>query len=381
MNLDRPIVSVIVPIYNAEQYIDKCLNSLVSQIYKELEIILVDDGSSDGGAELCDKWAKQDGRIRVYHKPNEGLVSARKKGVTEAKGKYVAHVDVDDWIEPEMYEHMVQWAVENNADVVTSGIFRDYKTHSVVEHEGFERGTYSDERLEKEYWPYVIAIDKFFKTNVNIHITNKLFKREIALKHQMELSDQVRLLEDGAVIYPAIFDAKCVAVTGRAYYHYVIHANSMMSQSKTDTGSRYIQRIFDDVVREKHTIIPNIREQLDRVLLYRRLFTEPERVFETNERFLYPFWGINRGEKVIVYGAGRFGREVFAYLNRTGKCKVVAWCDKVVGNGVIQLEEALKNAFDRVIIAVLLSEVADQIEMMLSDKGIKKEKICRIGMI
>lgn len=149
MNLDRPIVSVIVPIYNAEQYIDKCLNSLVSQIYKELEIILVDDGSSDGGAELCDKWAKQDGRIRVYHKPNEGLVSARKKGVTEAKGKYVAHVDVDDWIEPEMYEHMVQWAVENNADVVTSGIFRDYKTHSVVEHEGFERGTYSDERLEK----------------------------------------------------------------------------------------------------------------------------------------------------------------------------------------------------------------------------------------
>lgn len=381
MNLNTPMVSVIVPIYNVRQYIDKCLESIVGQTFKDLEIILVDDGSTDGSGEVCDAWARREPRIRVCHKQNGGLVSARKTGVAAARGNYIAHVDADDWIEPEMYEQMVKWAMESSADVVTSGILRDYKNHTVVENEGFPQGIYSGDRLQRDYWPNVIATDSFFRTNVNIHITNKLFKREIALKHQMKLSNQIRLMEDGAVVYPAVFDAACVAVTGQAFYHYVIHENSMMSQSGRDVGIGYIRKIFEDIASQRSTLIPNIRRQLDRVLLYARLFAEPEQVFETNGQILYPFENLKNGDKVIIYGAGRFGCKAFEYLKRTGKCSVTAWCDKASKDGVVRPEEALNHDFDRIIIAVLLSEIAEQIEMELMDKGVKNEQICKIGMM
>lgn len=381
MDSYRPLVSVIVPIYNAGQYINKCLQSIISQTYENIEIILVDDGSTDGGGELCDKWAKQEGRIRVCHKQNGGLVSARKKGVETARGKYVAHVDADDWIEPEMYEEMVKRAVECDADVVTSGMIRDYANHSVVEHEGLDGGIYRGGRLEKEYWTNVIATDTFFKSNTNMHITNKLSKREIALKHQMGLPDSVRLFEDAAVVYPMVFDARCIVVTGKAFYHYVIHDNSMMSQSRQDAGIAHVRKIFGELVGKKEKAVPNIRQQLDRALLYAMLFAEPEQVFRTNGHVLYPYEGLGQGIRVIVYGTGRFGREVFDYLHKTRECEVVAWCDKVTKDGIVSLEEALKYEFDKIIIAVLLSDMADSIEAVMLDKGIEKERICRIRKI
>ena len=113
-----PSVSVVIPVYNAEQYLRRCVDSVLAQTYRDIEVILVDDGSPDKSPEICDSYAAIDERVRVIHKNNGGVSSARNTGLYAATGKYVSFVDADDWIEPEMYEKLLADAVEYDADIV-----------------------------------------------------------------------------------------------------------------------------------------------------------------------------------------------------------------------------------------------------------------------
>ena len=111
------LISIIVPVYNMEQYLERCMESIINQTYPTLEIILVDDGSTDRSPQLCDAYAKKDSRIRVVHKPNGGLSDARNAGLAIATGTYIGYVDSDDWIELDMYERMYSACVENGAQL------------------------------------------------------------------------------------------------------------------------------------------------------------------------------------------------------------------------------------------------------------------------
>ena len=122
MNL-QPKVSVVVPIYNVEQYLPQCVDSLLSQTLQEMEIVLVDDGSPDGCPELCDRYAAQDSRVKVVHKPNGGLISARIAGVNAATAPYVGFVDADDFAAPHMFETLYRAASENEADLVCCSFY------------------------------------------------------------------------------------------------------------------------------------------------------------------------------------------------------------------------------------------------------------------
>ena len=102
-----PLLSVIVPVYKVEAYLDECVESILNQTYTDLELILVDDGSPDRSGEMCDAWAERDSRVRVIHKPNGGVCSARNAGLDAARGEYAAFVDSDDWLDPGMYEAML----------------------------------------------------------------------------------------------------------------------------------------------------------------------------------------------------------------------------------------------------------------------------------
>ena len=125
MKQQEELISIIVPIYNIEPYLEDCIKSLTVQTYKNIEIILVDDGSTDGCPDICDKYASLDSRIVVIHKKNGGLVSARKAGLEKSSGKYIGYVDGDDWVEPLMYEDMYNNMKTSNSDIVASGHKRD----------------------------------------------------------------------------------------------------------------------------------------------------------------------------------------------------------------------------------------------------------------
>ena len=116
------LISIVVPVYKVEPYLDKCVSSIVNQTYKNLEIILVDDGSPDNCPAMCDAWAEKDNRIRVIHKPNGGLSDARNAGMSVATGELMAFVDSDDWIAPDMYEKLYHHLTEDGSDIAACGV-------------------------------------------------------------------------------------------------------------------------------------------------------------------------------------------------------------------------------------------------------------------
>ena len=128
--MQQPLLSVIVPIYNVENYLDRCVESIVNQTYKNLEIILVDDGSPDNCPRMCDKWAEKDSRIKVVHKENGGLSDARNAGIPLTKGEIISFIDSDDWIEPAAYESLYNQAYRETVECVMFSYHRDFASHS-----------------------------------------------------------------------------------------------------------------------------------------------------------------------------------------------------------------------------------------------------------
>ena len=124
--MENEVISIIVPVYNMEQYLERCVRSILCQTYKKLEIILVDDGSTDTSPKMCDAFSECDERIKVVHKNNGGLSDARNAGLLAASGAYIGYVDSDDWIEPDMYEKMYRACVENDAQVCICRYFSEY---------------------------------------------------------------------------------------------------------------------------------------------------------------------------------------------------------------------------------------------------------------
>lgn len=128
----KDLISVIVPVYNAEKYLKRCIDSIINQTYKNFEIILVDDGSEDKSSEICDHFFKKDCRVKVIHKKNEGVSSARNEGLNQSKGKYISFIDADDWIERNFLLEMYNELKKHNVDYVTCGYNRVYENHSEI---------------------------------------------------------------------------------------------------------------------------------------------------------------------------------------------------------------------------------------------------------
>lgn len=155
------LISVNVPIYNIDQYIGFCIESLIKQTYKNLEIILVDDGCTDRSGALCDLYRSKDSRIKVIHKENGGLVSARKAGIQIAFGSYIGNVDGDDWVEQDFFEVLHRAAAKAEADIVCAGYSRDFFDQHVKYTNNVLDGIYEGEGLEKLYTQMMVENDCF----------------------------------------------------------------------------------------------------------------------------------------------------------------------------------------------------------------------------
>lgn len=223
-------VSVIVPVYNVERLLERCVDSILNQTKEELEIILVDDGSTDGSGALCDAYAGKDERIRVIHKENGGLTSAWKAGLEMATGSYVGFVDSDDWIEADMYERMCQRALTEQADMVVCGLVYDFEDPRIPGHcegSGFCRSVYDRELLEAEF-PTLINDGRFFGRTIQPARVTKLYRRQILLENVGFCSDEVSVGEDLQITFPVLCDVQKLCVIRDYYpYHYWINSASM----------------------------------------------------------------------------------------------------------------------------------------------------------
>lgn len=213
------LISVIVPVYNVEKYLDTCVESIINQTYSNLEIILVDDGSTDGCPALCDEWAKRDNRIKVIHKANEGQGVARNCGAEIAAGSYIGYVDSDDVIAPDMYEKLYEQITENDVDMVQCGMlsFSDFPLKVFPE---------STEPIIIIYTPCEAVKSLIRGENITSTCPNVLIKKEIADRISF---DSGMINEDVMWIYRALRESKNIAVTNERLYGYYQRPGSTMN--------------------------------------------------------------------------------------------------------------------------------------------------------
>lgn len=220
--MENPTISIIVPVYNVEKYLDRCIQSILNQTFKDFELILVDDGSTDNSGFICEKYKEMDNRIVVIHKENGGLSSARNTGLDIAIGKYIGFVDSDDYINENMYEILYNEAIKNNSDVVVS----DFE--KVCENK--EHINYKLDKYEIENYNNIEALNQLFESKNVIFIVawNKLYKRQIFNNLRYE---EGKIYEDEFIIHKILYESKITTFIDLKLYYYVQRENSI-TQSK-----------------------------------------------------------------------------------------------------------------------------------------------------
>lgn len=215
------LISVIIPVYNVEKYLDECIDSIVNQTYSNLEIILVDDGSSDSSGEICDAWEKRDTRIQVIHKPNGGQAEARNRGVKTARGEYIVFVDSDDRVHCEYVEYLYNLINCNKADIAICEIQMLMPNKRIINH-------YADDGkvclFNQERALYELFSEKCYSCSP----CAKIFPRKI---FDEILFPEKRIFEDLGTMYKIILKADKIVFGQRALYEYYRRENSTMTSA------------------------------------------------------------------------------------------------------------------------------------------------------
>lgn len=221
------MISIVVPIYNVEKYICQCVDSIIAQSYADIEIILVDDGSVDKCPKICDDYALKDSRIKVIHKENGGLISARKAGVNASNGEYVTFVDGDDFVHQNMYECVAKSIAEHNPDVVVCDFYYNYYDKKDVSEQICTEEFYDKVKLVNEIYPKMLFDGNYYSFGIAPNCWSKVFKKDLLVKHLMKVDDRTKMGEDASFTYPILLDANSVSYVNKPLYYYRILPQSM----------------------------------------------------------------------------------------------------------------------------------------------------------
>ncbi len=326
------MISIIVPIYNVENYLPQCIESIIQQTYIDLEILLVDDGSKDSCSNICDEYKERDSRIKVIHKENGGLVSARKAGLAESQGEYIGYVDGDDWIEPNMFMELFNILNLYQVDIVMCGHIEDTGNISREILCGLKEGYYDKQQLIETVYPNMIVGDTFFDWNVPPGVWGKLFKKESIMCYQMAVDERICMGEDAACTYPALLNAHSIYVMSKCFYHYRQTTGSMVKTIQNYEKERgQFSILFNSVnnIFERYSEVFDLREQWLKYVLFLMIPRADGlyRGYDTLD-YLFPFKNVYKGSNIILYGAGTYGQRLYSYLKRTSFCNIVLWLDR-----------------------------------------------------
>lgn len=373
------LVSVTVPIYNVAEYLPQCIESICAQTYRALEIILVDDGSTDEGGSICDRYAKEDPRITVIHKENGGLVSARKAGLCAAHGEFVACVDGDDWVEPDMIQRLMEIEAAAGADVIAFAGYEDGDGCQGIKGNTAAEGLYHTEGQLSGLYARMLMDGNFFTQGIAPYMWSKLFRRSLLEPCQMQVPDVVSYGEDAACVYPCLLAAGSIYVTDRPMYHYRVRQGSLVRSTRVSEES--IRQLYQTL---QDSFEPHIqREVLDRQLRYHMWHTCLLKRYEQirSDMLLFPFSKVKAGMKIAVYGAGLFGQVIEQYCRQTGAVSVAGWFDRRhegyarQGLAVRSSGDVTDADFDVMVIAILDTALAQKIREQYIGRGIRADQI------
>lgn len=223
-------ISVILPIYNVEKYLEDCLESLLVQTHTNLEIILVNDGSKDSSLEICKSYAEKDARIKVIDKVNEGVAIARNTGIEAATGDYVAFVDPDDWVEPEMYASMLAQAKKWDSPICLCNFFKDTKRRSIPKYFEFENEMLEGNDIIEELINNMIGMPDLLPKYIYVmgSVWRGIYSRAFLNAHQLRFVPKLTIMEDLIFMVQVLLQCQRVAIDQGVWYHYVQHATSTL---------------------------------------------------------------------------------------------------------------------------------------------------------
>lgn len=378
-------VSIVIPVFNNEKYLYQCMDSVLNQTLREIEIICVDDGSTDASSRILDEYAEKDSRIKVIHKENGGLVSARKTGVQLATSDYVGFVDSDDWIDPDMYEKLYTRAAENNADIVTSGYYQEGMYTSRL-FDTIEQGFYSSEH-ELEYMRNN-TIYNLSKLDLGIRgsLCCKLFLTEKLRKAQSFLSDKISMSEDKLCVLIYMLECNSIYILKEAFYHYRINPSSMVNKPNPNYLI-CVNEFYHNVIQlySHSNFTDNMREQVELYVTELLVHGINKRLGFKHRNLLWidPYWldEIPEGSRVILYGAGELGEKYMRHLSSRRDLKLVSWIDFEYEslkdtNARIKSPDIVKSLdYDFIVITIKNKEKVQNIRSQLFHLQVPEEKI------
>ena len=308
-----PKISVIVPVYKAEQYIHRCVDSLLAQTFQDFEVLLVDDGSPDRSGEICDEYAKKDSRVRVFHKENGGVSSARQCGMDNARGEYTIHADPDDWVEPEMLEELYKKAKEDDADMVICDFYIEIE----------------NQKFYKVQQPTALSaegiISDVLSSKLMGSLCNKLMKRSHFVESNIEFPKNLNYCEDLLVCLQFLRRVNRICYLSKAYYHYDQYVNVSSITRKYVKDTYFQRRFYLTVLKNQIDVVKYSREYASQVSLVAleafcfNVLSSSEYVKEFFKDRIY-FWKSNQSleVKIVLYlsslGFGRFLYVIYNYI-------------------------------------------------------------------
>lgn len=382
------MISVIVPVYNSEKYLKQCVDSICNQTYKELEIILVDDGSTDNSSQICDQLAEKDKRIIVIHKENGGSTSARNAGLRVSKGEYIGFVDSDDWIEPEMYETLLKMCVSNQADIAIGTKYINHLNSQFKEVIDIPIGVFEKNDSCKNIVSNIIYARNFKKKGISPNLCDKLFIKDLLLKHQLEVDERTKFAEDDVCVYSCLLDAEKVAITDVPFYHYRMHESSVC-HSIDDTYFEKISIFYQQMKKvfmvheDSEILMQKLKKYMFEFVLRGVNYT-----FGFSRQPLIPFFQLpykllseKKAQEIVLYGAGKVGQDYYQLLKNIQYVKVVGWVDKQYDKyknqdfPIMPVEELINMKYDHILVAIESEELGKIISENLISMGVSADCI------
>ena len=381
--MKNELISIIIPAYNANAYLSECLESIIGQTYSDLEIIIIDDGSTDNTSAICDQYATKDTRIRVVHQENFGAAAARKRGLQMSNGKYICFVDADDKIESSMIEYFA--ANISSCDLITAGCYCEITDNEWYKRfDAFASGIYDSESELSYFLRNFITFNDQMVDGILPFLVTKMFKSEIAKEVIKDVDLNITYAEDRDFLFRYILKCKSICVTDECFYYYRNNNNSI-TRSKNDNFMKDLNNLYLSLkpVFLQHPARNELMHQLQLFILsriykithYMRFGREVQII-----NYTFPFYNLPIGIKVILYGAGTIGLDYYRHIKEKKEYNLVLWVDKNWERYqdrfayVASPDCIAQTEYDYIILAVSM-KYADEVRKELILKGIPKDKI------
>lgn len=402
--MKKELISIIIPVYNVREYLKTAIMSMINQTYKELEIILVDDGSTDGSGELCEQFAEQDQRIKVIHKKNGGLSDARNAGIKSATGEYLAFLDSDDWVDNRFIEYLYKTITIHKADIAqVKYLVLPEEIHIEENLCNIREQLFGKESFDSAEFNQIINEE-------GVVVWNKLYRKSL---FSNIMFPKGCYHEDNYVTYKLFYESKKVVFTEAYLYFYRYRKTGIMGKNPEERFSSAINAYKE---KEEYLIekgyknayrmhIEKYRALLNKYLTYcsmnannlisKTVIEENSRIkrleFVTNDskekkstttmEYKLPVAEIANRKKIIVYGAGNVGRQYIKQIKDCNGLELIACVDMNwyrVENDIAEIHpisEIFKKSYDCIVIAINNESISNQAIEMLTNFGVDTKKI------